>query len=226
MVAVVGRVDRSMLMSEPEVVTALVVWLLPPVVVPPLASFVAPVVAVSVVAPEAVGVPLTGHEILAPAATVAGGTGEHAPTVTPGGSPVTEQVAFVAEAVAVALLVHLSVPLYATPSVAVAGNPDTSGVISEPVVVMASVVWLLPPVVAPPLVSLVAPVVAVSVVEPVAVGVPLTGHEMLAPAATVAGGTGEQVPMVTPGGNPETEQVAEAADAVAAALLVHLSVPL
>ena len=98
-------------MSEPTVAIALVVELLPPVVVPPLPSLVAPVVAVTVLLPAAVGVPLTGHEMLAPAATVVGGTGVHAPTVTPGGKPEMAQVAAVALAVAVALLVHLSVPV-------------------------------------------------------------------------------------------------------------------
>lgn len=96
---------------------------------------------------------------------------------------------------------------------------------SEPVVVSVAVAELLPPVVVPPLLSLVAPVVAVRVEAPAAVGVPLTGHEMLAPAATVAGGTGVQVPTVTPAGNPASEHVAAVALAVAVALLVHLSVP-
>ena len=90
---------------------------------------------------------------------------------------------------------------------------------------MVAVVELLPPVVVPPLVSMVAPVVAVSVVAPGAVGVPLTAHEMLAPAATVAGVDGVQVPIVTPGGRPLTEQVAAVALAVAVALLVQTSVP-
>ena len=40
-----------------------VAWLLPPAVVPPLLSLVAPVVTVTVTAPEVVGVPLTGQEI-------------------------------------------------------------------------------------------------------------------------------------------------------------------
>ena len=98
-------------MSEPDVAMAWVAVLLPPVVVPPLASLVAPVVTVTVVEPFAVGVPLTGQEMLAPAVTVAGGVGVHVPTVTPGGRPDTEQDALVALAVAVALFVHLMVPL-------------------------------------------------------------------------------------------------------------------
>ena len=85
--------------------------LLPPVVVPPFESFVAPVVAVSVLEPTAVGVPLTGQEMLEPAATVAGGVGVQAPMVTPAGRPVSEQVAAVALAIAVALFVHFKVPL-------------------------------------------------------------------------------------------------------------------
>ena len=78
----------------------------------------------------------------------------------------------------------------------------------------------------PPLVSLVAPVVTVTVELPTAVGVPLTGQLMLAPAATVAGGAGAHVPTVTPGGRPDTAHVALVALAVAAALFVHLIVPL
>ena len=109
---------------------------------------------------------------------------------------------------------------------AVVGNPETFGDMSEPVVVIDAVAELFPPVVVPPLASLVAPVVAVSVVLPVAVGVPETVHEMLEPAATVAGGVGVQVPTVTPGGSPETEHDAFVAEAVAVALFVHLSVPL
>jgi len=77
----------------------------------------------------------------------------------------------------------------------------------------------------PPLVSLVAPVVTVTVDEPLAVGVPLTGQLMLAPAATVAGGTGVQAPTVTPAGSPLTEQVAAVALAVAVAEFVHRIVP-
>ena len=60
--------------------------------------------------PAEVGVPDTGQEIEAPAATVAGGTGEHAPSVSPAGKPLTLQVALVADAVAAALFVHLMVP--------------------------------------------------------------------------------------------------------------------
>ena len=81
-----------------------------PVLLAVLASLVAPVVTVTVDDPAAVGVPETGQEIEAPAATVAGGTGEHVPSVSPAGKPLTLQVAFVADAVAAALFVHLMVP--------------------------------------------------------------------------------------------------------------------
>jgi hypothetical protein len=110
-VTVVGRPLRLMLISEASTATGLVAVLLPPPVVPPLMSLVAPVEAVTVDEPGAVGIPETAHEMLVPTATVAGGVGVQTPTVTPGGRPETEHVAFVALAVAVALLVHLMVPL-------------------------------------------------------------------------------------------------------------------
>ena len=213
-------------MSDPTVAIVAVVELLPPVVVPPLTSLVAPVVAVRVVEPGAVGVPETAHEMLAPAAIVAGVDGVQTPMVTPGGRPLTEQVAAVALAVAVAAFVHLSVPEYGVPTVAVVGRPEMSGTMSEPTAAMSLVAELLPPVVVPPLMSLVAPVATVTVVVPVAVGVPETEQEMLAPAATVAGGVGEQTPTVTPGGRPEIEQDAAVALVVAVAELVHFTVPL
>jgi hypothetical protein len=100
-----------MLISEPATATAFVAVLLPPPVVPPLVSFAAPVEAVTVEVLAAVGVPETVQEMLAPTATVAGGVGVQVPTVTPGGRPETEHIAFTALAVAVALLVHLTVPL-------------------------------------------------------------------------------------------------------------------
>ena len=70
-----------------------------PVLLAALGSLVAPVETVTVDDPTAVGAPDTGHVIEAPAATVAGGTGEHAPSVSPAGKPLTLQVALVAEAV-------------------------------------------------------------------------------------------------------------------------------
>ena len=84
-------------MSEPTVVTALVAWLLPPVVVPPLVSFEAPVATVTVDDPAAVGVPETVQLIEAPEARLATGTvGVQVPTVTPAGKPEMAQVAVTA----------------------------------------------------------------------------------------------------------------------------------
>ena len=91
--------DKLIDISEATVATALVAVLLPPAVVPPLVSLVAPVVTDAVVVPDAVGVPETEHVIDAPAATVAGGVGVHVPTVTPGGRPLMLQVALVALAI-------------------------------------------------------------------------------------------------------------------------------
>ena len=105
MLEVIGRVLRSMLMSEPDTATDCEAVLLAPLV-----SLVAPVVSVTVLLPVVVGVPLTGHEMLAPAAIVAGGVGVQAPTVTPAGKPAVEQVAAIALAVALALLVQRMVP--------------------------------------------------------------------------------------------------------------------
>ena len=96
--------------SEPDVVTPFVAELLPPVVVPPLESFVAPVVAVTVTEPVAVGVPDTEHEMLLPGATVAGGVGVQVPTVTPAGRPEILHVALTALPVAVDEFVHSTVP--------------------------------------------------------------------------------------------------------------------
>lgn len=106
------------------------------------------------------------------------------------------------------------------PTVAVAGNPDRSGVISEPltasVVVAVSLAGLL---------SLPAPVVPVSVLDPVLTGVPATVQVILAPAATVAGGVGEQV-VLRPAGRPLIAHDAFVALAVAVAELVQVKVPL
>jgi len=73
----------------------------------------------------------------------------------------------------------------------------------EPVTTIDRVAVLLPA-----LLSFVAPVVPVAVELPIAVGVPETGHTIVPPAATVAGGTGVQVPTVRPAGRPASEQVA------------------
>ena len=208
-----------MLISEPATATACVVVLLPPAVVPPLVSLVAPVVAVTVTLPEAVGVPLTGHEMLKPAATVAGGVGEQVPIVTPAGRPDTAQLAAAALAVAAALFVHLMVPEYGVPTVAVAGRPERSGVISEPVVVIELTAVLLAGVP-----SLVAPVVPVSDAVPTEVGVPETLHKMAAPAATVVGGVGEH-DVVRPTGRPAIAHVAPVAARAGDAALVQVNVP-
>ena len=111
MLDVAGKPDRLILMSDPDVTIACVAVLFPPAPVPPLLSLAAPVTTVTDVLPDAVGVPLTGHEMLAPATTIAGGVGVHAPTVTPAGSPEAAHVALAAAAVALALFVHLIVPV-------------------------------------------------------------------------------------------------------------------
>lgn len=220
MLADVGNAERSMLMSEPETANACVALLFPAAVAPPLVSLVAPVTVVTETLPVVVGVPLTAQEMLAPAATVAGGVGVHVPTVTPGGSPAMVQVADVAAAVAVALLVHLTAPAYGVPTTAVVGKPVMSGTMSEPVTATAVVALLLAK-----LPSLLAPVLPVSVLEPTAVGVPETVQVILAPAATVVGGVGAHE-VVRPAGRPATAHAAAVAEAVAVAELVHVKVPL
>jgi hypothetical protein len=105
-----GNPASEIVISEPVTAMAAVVVLLPPVVVPPLVSLVAPVVAVTVTEPVAVGVPATSQEMVLPAARVTGGVGVQAVTLTPGGRPVTLQVAAMALAVALALLVQVTVP--------------------------------------------------------------------------------------------------------------------
>jgi hypothetical protein len=99
-----------MVMSEPDTATAFDALLLPPAPVPPLMSLAAPVATDTLDVCVVVGVPLTGHEMLAPGATEAGAVGVQTPTVTPAGRPEIEQVALVAVADAVALLVHKMVP--------------------------------------------------------------------------------------------------------------------
>jgi hypothetical protein len=98
-------------MSEATTETVCVAALLPPADVLPFVSLVAPVTTETVLDEVAVGVPLMVQVMLVPAATVAGVDGEQAPTVTPAGKPVIAQDAAAALAVAVALLVHLTVPL-------------------------------------------------------------------------------------------------------------------
>ena len=96
-------------MSEPVGATVLVSVLLPPDVVPPLVSLVAPVVTETVALAVDVGVPETVHEIELPEAMVAGGVGVQVPTVTPAGRPVIAQVAPTADCGPA--LVHRIVPL-------------------------------------------------------------------------------------------------------------------
>lgn len=219
-VAVVGRPERSGVMSEPVTDSEAVAVLFAATL-----SLPAPVEPDKVELPTAVGVPVTVQVIVAPGATEAAGTvGEH-DVLRPAGRPASAQVALVAAMEGAAALVHVYEPEYATPMLAVAGSPERLMLISEPETATALVAVLLPPPVVPPLLSLVAPVVAVIVDDPGAVGVPLTEHEMLAPAATEAGGTGEQTPTVTPAGRPETLHVAFVALAVAVALFVHFTVP-
>ena len=100
-----------MLMSEPATATACDALLLPPAPVPPLISLAAPVTTATLAVCVVVGVPLTGHEMLAPGATEAGAVGVQAPTVTPAGRPEIEHVAFDAVADAVELFVHRTVPV-------------------------------------------------------------------------------------------------------------------
>jgi hypothetical protein len=73
-------------------------------------SLVAPVEPLSVETAGVVGVPLTVQRICAPGATVAGGTGEH-DVVRPAGSPVTAQLAAVAETAGAAAFLQKKVPL-------------------------------------------------------------------------------------------------------------------
>jgi hypothetical protein len=161
----------------------------------------------------------------APGATVLGGDGAQ-DVVKPAGRPVTAHAALVAAIAGATAFVHVKVPVYGVPTDAVVGRPARLMLMSEPETATACVAVLLPPAVVPPLVSFVAPVATETVDGPDAVGMPDTAHEILAPTATVAGGVGVQAPTVTPGGKPEIAHVALLALAVAAALLVHFTVPL
>jgi hypothetical protein len=91
-----------------------VTLLLPPFVVPPLPSLVAPVVNVSGAVPTAVGAPLTVQVITAPMATVppVGTVGEHT-LIKPVGNPAIAQVvnALAGAVAAGAVLVQVNVPL-------------------------------------------------------------------------------------------------------------------
>ena len=102
-------------------------------------SFVAPVVALTVADPAAVGVPETGHEIVPPKVTDAAGlAGVHAPSVSPAGNPLALHVAVLAATVPGAALVQTMLPEYETPKVAVAGKPNSDTDMSDFGVVMVS----------------------------------------------------------------------------------------
>ena len=102
---------------------------------------------------------------------------------------------------------------------AVAGRPDRSGVMSDPVVVIEVDAVLLPG-----MPSLVAPVVPVSAAVPTAVGVPETVHEIAAAGATLVGGVGVHV-LVKPAGRPAIEHVAAVAARAGEAAFVQVYVP-
>jgi hypothetical protein len=104
--------------------------------------------------------------------------------------------------------------------VAVAGKPDRSGVMSEPVVVNVAVAVLLAT-----MGSFVAPVVPLTVETAGVVGVPVTVQRICAPGATVAGGTGAH-DVVKPAGRPATAQVAAVAEMAGAAAFLQTNVPL
>jgi hypothetical protein len=219
-VATAGSPVRSGATSEPVTLIDAVAVLLPR-----LTSLVAPVVPLSVALPTAVGVPDTVHVIAAPGATDAAGTDGAQTVLKPAGRPATAQLAAVAAIAGAAALLHLKVPVYATPMLAVVGNVVKSMLISELDGDNVADALLLPPIPVPPLVSLVAPVVTPTVLVADEVGVPVTGHEMLAPIATVAGAAGVHTPSAKPAGRPVTVQEALVAGAVDAALFVHLIVP-
>ena len=129
-VAVAGNPDRSGVISEPVVVMVAEAELFAP-----LTSLVAPVVAVAVTAPVAVGVPATVHVMTPPAAKLATGeVGEHV-DVKPAGNPLMAHVALVAAIAGAAAFVQVYVPLYATPMLAVAGKPLVVTVMSAPTLV-------------------------------------------------------------------------------------------
>jgi hypothetical protein len=218
-------------MSEPVTGIEAGMLLLPPVVVPPLMSFAAPVVMVVDMVPGVVGVPLTVQVITPPMATVAavGTVGEHVAVKPAGKAPMAQVAPMLAAAVAAgAVLVQVKLPVYGMPTWA-AGRLTMAGTMSEPVITIAVitielVAVLLPLVVVPPLVSFAAPVVSVKAAVPAAVGVPLTVQVIAAPMARVAVvGTAGLHTLVKPAGKPAIAQVAPMlAAAAAVALLVQV----
>ena len=106
------------------------------------------------------------------------------------------------------------------PTVAVAGRPLRSGVISEPVVLIDEMAELFAA-----FGSLLALVVPVIEVVATAVGVPDTVHVIDAPGATLIGcGPGEHVE-VKPAGSPAIAHVAEVAVIRGDAPFEHVNVP-
>jgi hypothetical protein len=220
MLPAVGKPLRLIAKAAAVGLNVLVAELLPPAVVPPLASLTAPVETATVTDDDDVGVPLTGQLIEAPTAMVAGGVGVHMPSVRPAGSAETLQDALVALAVAVAEFVHRIVPEYGTPTVTVAGRPDKSGIMSEPVTVSEADAVLLPR-----LSSFVELVVPERVTFPTAVGVPETVQVIAAPGASEAAGTVGKQTVVSPAGKPETAQLAPVAAIDGAAAFEQVNVP-
>lgn len=104
--------------------------------------------------------------------------------------------------------------------VAVAGKPERSGTISEPVtaIVVEAVLLLV-------FGSLVADVVPATVWVPTVVGVPDTVQAIVPPGATDVGGTGTHT-WLRPAGKPVTAHVAAVAAIAGAAALEHENVPL
>lgn len=90
---------------------------------------------------------------------------------------------------------------------------------SEPVTLSVAVAVLFAGVA-----SLLAPVVPVNVELPGVVGVPETVHVIVAPGATLTGGTGEQT-VVKPAGSPAMAHVAPVAVISGAAPFEHVKVP-
>ncbi len=167
-------------MSDEVVVMLAVAVLLPPAVVPPLLSLVAPVVTVTVTAPEVVGVPVTGQDD-ARAGGDGGRRGRHAGADGQTGGQAGDGARRGGGG-------RRGGRTVGAEDGAGVGDADAGGrrqrrtdraPCRTPVTVMAAVAGLLPPVVVPPLVSLVAPVVTVTVTAPDVVGVPDTGQEMV-----------------------------------------------
>jgi hypothetical protein len=91
---------------------------------------------------------------------------------------------------------------------------------SDPVTAIAAVAVLLAA-----LPSLVAPVVPVRDAEPTVVGVPETVHVITPAGAMVVGGVGVQ-DVVSPAGNPATEQAAPVAAIAGVVAFEQVNVPL